>query len=263
MSRCSSNVRARTLRRRGRVRQRDPHAEVVVNGPPPRVQQQDARSGVGRRHELSHHAMAARAGVELHPAPQLAPEAAAGGVGPDGDEQVRSGGQGIGDQLAARVLHDPGVALEVDLGRAPLRRDVGDRHLGLAPVGGLARAQQRGDAVRVVGRGCAQHVPGRDGRVHRERQYPSQRDSPPRAVALRSISWRGAARDGLTARRATRRRARAAARAPGSRRPASPRPCRGSAARSGRRRRARRRRPTAPARARRRTPAESRTRPRR
>src|ERR671922_180305 len=60
-----------------------------------------------------------------------------------------------------------------------------DGQLGGAEVRRLARTQQLRDVIGVVGGGRAQYVPGGDRRFHRERQYPSQRDRPPQAVAAR------------------------------------------------------------------------------
>ena len=186
--------RAREHRRWGRrVFECDLHAEVVVHRPPARLQQKDARRGVGRRHELSHHSYAARAGAQLCRLPQLAAEALPDRVRMDRHEQVGAGDERVGDQRSAGVLDDPGVALELHLGRIPVVPNVADRDLRLAQVDQVACTQQLRDGFSVGGRGCAQDVPGRDGLHPGHRTRESTADA--EKGEARSRSDRGEAGD--------------------------------------------------------------------
>ena len=93
-------------RRRG-VAERHLHREVVVHGPPPRIEQDDAGGRVRGGDELSHHPGPLCTRRRLRGRQQLAPEPGAVGLGMHGDLQLAAARERVSDHARRRRRRPP------------------------------------------------------------------------------------------------------------------------------------------------------------
>ncbi len=141
----------------------------MVHGPPPRVEQEDAGGGVRGRDELSHHTGTLCTRGLLRGGAQPAAEPGALRLGMDRDLDVGADRDRVADDRAGGIAgHACGVG-EHDV--LPLRAHIRGGHLGDPEVSRLARTQQHGDGVRIVGGRRSERVARGQRYVHRERQY--------------------------------------------------------------------------------------------